>query len=223
MDLEGLIAQFRVDADDTVPNPYLWESEWVAGWLSEAQAEAAIRGRLLYESVNPAICEIPVVAGTAVYALHKALYEIGHLRFLPTGASRSEPVRLTTRGELDRICPDWREPIPGRRMEFAIQDDTRIQLVSKPEYAGTLYLEGWRLPLKALEDDGDKPEVNEAHHRHLVQWALHRAFSKPDSETIDPKRAERAEFEFTRYFGQRPDAGLRRETQSDRPQHNQAW
>lgn len=222
MTLEDLIAQFRVDADDTVPNPYLWTDAWVTGWLNEAQAEAAIRGRLLYESINPVVCAIPVLAGTAVYLLHKSLYEINHLRFAPTGATRSERIGLISRGELDRLRPDWRDQTDNR-IEFAIQDDTRLQLVSTPAQTGTLYVEGWRLPLAALTDDADKPEINEAHHRHLVQWALHRAFSKPDGETVDPERAKRAEFEFTRYFGQRPDAGLRREAQADRPQHNQAW
>ena len=223
MTLEDLIAQFRIDADDLVDNPYMWNSEWVAGWLSEAQSEAAIRGRLLYEAANTAVCEIAVQAGTAVYALHKSLYEIGHMRFVRTGDSESERVALTTRTELDRIRPDWRDKPGDGRILFAIQDDTRIQLVAKPQYAGTLYLEGWRLPLNALTEDEDKPEINEAHHRHLVQWALHRAFSKPDADTVDPTRAATAEAAFTRYFGQRPDAGLRRESQADRPQHNQAW
>ena len=40
MNLEQLIQQFRIDADDLVPNPYLWEGEWIAAWLTEAQSQA---------------------------------------------------------------------------------------------------------------------------------------------------------------------------------------
>ena len=42
MNLEQLIQQFRVDADD-LTEPRFWDAEWIATWLTEAQAEAAIR------------------------------------------------------------------------------------------------------------------------------------------------------------------------------------
>lgn len=220
MNLEQLIAQFRIDAHD-LQAPPLWESEWVAAWLTEAQAEAAIRGRLLFEAADPAICEIAVTAGVATYPLHKSLYELAHLRFKPTGSTQSEPVHLKAREELDRIRPGWRDEAGTPR--YAVQDDTRITLVPRPELAGTLHIEGYRVPLKALENDTDKPEIHEAHHRHLVHWALHRAFTKPDSETIDPTRAATAEAAFTRYFGPRPDADLRRSTRHDEVQTNKAF
>lgn len=221
MNLEQLIAQFRIDADDVVPNPYLWADEWIAAWLTEAQAEAAIRKRLLYEASNPAVCQIAVAANAATHDLHKSLFELVHLRFQAAGAATSSVVTIKSREELDRIRPGWRDETGTPR--HAIQDDTRITLVPRPELAGTLHVEGYRVPLKALENDTDKPELNEAHHRHLVHWALHRAFSKPDSETIDPTRAATAEAAFTRYFGPSPDADLRRSTRHDEVQTNKAF
>ena len=62
MNLEQLIQQFRVDADDLV-QPYLWPDEWVAQWLTEAQNEAAIRGRLIYEAANAAVSQIAAKNG----------------------------------------------------------------------------------------------------------------------------------------------------------------
>ena len=220
MNLEQLIAQFRIDVDDLV-QPYLWPDEWVAPWLTEAVSEAAVRGRLIYEAADPAICEIAVTAGTATYPLHASLYELVSLRFKVAGSDRSEPVHIKAREELDRIRPGWRDETGTPR--YAVQDDTRITLVPRPEVAGTLHVEGYRVPLKALANDTDKPEIHEAHHRHLVHWALHRAFSKPDSETIDPTRAATAEAAFTRYFGPRPDADLRRSTRHDEVQTNKAF
>ena len=220
MNLEQLIAQFRIDADDLV-QPYLWPDEWVAPWLTEAVNEAAVRGRLIYEAADPAICEIAVTAGAATYPLHASLYELASLRFKVAGSDRSEPVHIKAREELDRIRPGWRDETGTPR--HAVQDDTRITLVPRPELAGTLHIEGYRVPLKALENDTDKPEIHEAHHRHLVHWALHRAFTKPDSETIDPTRAATAEAAFTRYFGPRPDADLRRSTRHDEVQTNKAF
>ena len=220
MNLEQLTAQFRVDADD-LTEPHFWEAEWIATWLTEAQAEATIRKRLLYEASNPAICQIAVLADTATHDLHKSLFELVHLRFQATGATTSSVVTIKAREELDRIRPGWRDETGTPR--HAIQDDTRITLVPRPELAGTLHVEGYRVPLKALENDTDKPELHEAHHRHLVHWALHRAFTKPDSETIDPQRAATAEAAFTRYFGPSPDADLRRSTRHDEVQTNKAF
>lgn len=220
MNLEQLTAQFRVDADD-LTEPHFWDAEWIAVWLTEAQAEAAIRKRLLYEADNAAVCQIAVAANAATHDLHKSLFELAHLRFQATGATTSSVVTIKSREELDRIRPGWRDETGTPR--HAVQDDTRITLVPRPELAGTLHIEGYRVPLKALENDTDKPELNEAHHRHLVHWALHRAFSKPDSETIDPTRAATAEAAFTRYFGPRPDADLRRSTRHDEVQTNKAF
>ena len=220
MNLEQLTAQFRVDADD-LTEPYFWGAEWIATWLTESQAEAAIRKRLLYEASNPAICQIAVLVDTATYDLHKSLFELVHLRFQATGATTSSALSIKAREELDRIRPGWRDETGTPR--HAVQDDTRITLVPRPELDGTLHVEGYRVPLKALENDTDKPELHEAHHRHLVHWALYRAFSKPDSETIDPTRAATAEAAFTRYFGPSPDADLRRSTRHDEVQTNKAF
>ena len=220
MNLEQLTAQFRVDADD-LTEPYFWNAEWIATWLTEAQSEAAIRNRLLYEASNPAVCQIAVAANAATHDLHKSLFELVHLRFQATGDTTSSVLSIKAREELDRIRPGWRDETGTPR--HAVQDDTRITLVPRPELAGTLHIEGYRVPLKALENDTDKPELHEAHHRHLVHWALHRAFSKPDSETIDPQRAATAEAAFTRYFGPRPDADLRRSTRHDEVQTNKAF
>ena len=220
MNLEQLIAQFRIDAEDLV-QPYLWLDEWVASWLTEAVSEAAVRGRLIYEAANPSVCQIAVAANAATHDLHKSLFELVHLRFQATGAATSSVLSIKAREELDRIRPGWRDETGTPR--YAVQDDTRITLVPRPEVAGTLHVEGYRVPLKALENDTDKPEIHEAHHRHLVHWALHRAFTKPDSETIDPQRAAAAEAAFTRYFGPSPDADLRRRTREDVPHVNQGF
>ena len=220
MNLEQLIASFRVDADDLVA-PFLFSDDWIAGWLSEAQVEAAIRGRLILEDTNPDVCQIAVTAGTASYELHRSVYEIADLRFMPVGASRSTPLPLVTREWLDDKRPGWRDNC--KELSFAIQSDHRLRIVGAPNTDGVLHLEAYRVPLKALANDTDKPELSEAHHRHLVYWALHRAFSRPDSETIDPQRADRALEAFTRYFGLAPDSDLRRSTRHDLQQTNALW
>ena len=137
MTLEQLIQQFRVDADD-LTEPHFWDAEWIATWLTEAQAEAAIRKRLLYEASNPAMCQIAVAASAATHELHKSLFELVHLRFQATGATTSSVLSIKAREELDRIRPGWRDETGTPR--YAVQDDTRITLVPRPEVAGTLHI-----------------------------------------------------------------------------------
>lgn len=220
MNLEQLTASFRVDADDLI-EPYLFQDEWIAGWLSEGQTEAAIRGRLILEDGTPDICQIAVTAGVAVYDLHRSVYEIAHMRFLPMGTTCAEPIALVTREWLDDKQPGWRDR--AGTPAFVVQSDRTIRLACTPDINGVLYLEAYRTPLKVLVNDIDKPELAEAHHRHLVYWALHRAFSRPDSETVDPERAGRALAAFTAYFGLAPDSDLRRSTRHDLMQTNALW
>jgi hypothetical protein len=125
---------------------------------------------------------------------------------------------LATLGlEMDALNPAWRttEETP----QYLIHKDTTLRLCCLPP-AGTLTLEVNRLPLNPMVNETDSPEIAQAHHRHLVQWALHKAFSVPDAETVDPTRAEKAEREFTKMFGIRPDADSRRREEYSRPHHN---
>ena len=219
MTLAQLIASFRIDADDSVA-AYLWSDAAITDWLNEAQAEAAIRGRLLHESDNALVCQIAVSAGVSTYPLHASVFEIDHLAFKLAGQSTRTPVNLVSREEMDSLRPDWRdESTPVRH---AIQGDTSIRIAPAPDAPGTLLLEGFRLPA-VMTTGANSPEINAAHHRHLIHWALHRAFSKPDAETIDPTRAALAETAFTRYFGIRPSADLRRSTRQDETHHVKAF
>lgn len=221
MNLQQLIARFRIEADDLVSTPYLWADEWLAGWFTEAQEEAAVRARLLLDDYTPAVTSIAVQAGVASYALHPKVYELPVVDFVPA-TGPVEHLTIVSREWLDRERSGWRDE-PADTPRHAIQTDTRLRLVPAPSVAGALRIEAYRLPLKPLANDNDKPEIHEAHHIHLVQWVLHRAFGKPDADGYDAGRSAKAEAEFTRYFGLRPGADLRRSTRHDETQANVAY
>lgn len=220
MDLEALIADFRVRVDDRI-EPYLFDDEVVTPWLNEAEHEAAIRRRLIREAANPAICEIAVSAGVGDYGLHPSVFEVSYQAFKAAGATTRTKLHLVTREWLDRHVRDWRDADDGEPA-YLVQDGLRLRLVPAPSIDGTLFIEGYRTPLADMENDSDTPEIADAHHRHLVQWALFRGYSVPDKEVFDPERAAQAEAEFTRYFGARPDADLRSDTRMDESHHNAA-
>lgn len=211
MTLEDLIRRFRSLAKD-VALPYRAEDLDVIDWLNDAQAQACVRGRLLVAEDDPTLCQIALTTGKSAYPLHRALYELIDLRIAVPG-DKPRKVVLKSREWLNAEHPDWRDD--QRPASVAIQTDTGLRLVGLVEAGETLFIEAYRLPLKKLENETDKPEIHEAHHEHLIQWALHKAFSVPDSELFDPDRSTLAEQAFTGYFGPLPDSDMRRITRED--------
>lgn len=222
MTLQDLIRRFRVLAKD-VAAPYRTEDADVIDWINEAQTQACVRGRLLVAEDDAALCQIALTPGQSAYVHHRALYEFIDLRIKsPTGRARQ--VELKSREWLNAEVPDWRDL--QRPACMAIQTDTGLRLVGLVEAGEVLQLEAYRLPLVPMAAPADpdepavvwpEPEIHEAHHEHLIQWALHKAFSVPDSEMFDPERSTQAERAFTAYFGPLPDSDLRRSTREDVP------
>lgn len=215
MTLLELIQRFRSDAFD-LEQPYLFADSDITHWLNDAVSEAATRGRLIHECVNPAVCTIAVLPGVSVYPLHEALYEIEYIcLFDEPIPSRAETLVKVSQETLSDRWHDWRTRTG--RPEYVVQHDTTIRLSPTPTNAAVINLEGYRVPLVPMVLDDDKPEISVIHHEQLIQWALYKAFSKPDGETFDPGRAEKAEYNFTDYFGERPSSNLRRRTREDVP------
>lgn len=223
MTLADLIESYRIAAFDLV-EPFLAPDEEVRLYLNEAQDEAAIRGRLLRATAerDPSMCAIQLAAGESHATLHPALYELSYQGWRDDGATRRAPMMLRTREWMDRNIHGWRD-MPADTPKYLVIDGDALDLAPAPAKAGSLLLEGFRLPAKQMELSDDEPSIPAIHHRHLVQWALARILSAPDHDLFDPNRAAIAEGEFSRYFGLRPDSDLRHETHEDEQQHNVAW
>lgn len=223
MTLQGLIAAFRVQANDKV-EPYFWSDEEVTGYLNSAQKEAAIRARLIYEVVDADVCSISVIKDQPIYNLNPLIYELSHVAFKASGDTQIHKVSIISPEDMDKRCGnDWRERTGDPR--FAVQADKWLRLAPMPDYDGLLLIEGYRAPkLMDLADaDTAAPEISELHHEHLVNWALHKAFSIPDAELFDSEKANKAERDFTAYFGIRPDSDLRRITRADVQHHVESF
>lgn len=216
MTLGELIARYRTDAHDKAQPYFVSDAELIA-FLNEAESEAAIRGRLIHESSDRSMCQVKVTLGRSSYLLNAAMYELTHIAYKAEGARERCGLRLVSTEYLDATVRNWRDMESSP--EYLVQTDKTLRLVPEPPSDGLLLIEGYRTPKVPMEDLGDEPEIAAHHHIHLVQWALHRAFSIPDTEFFDPSRAANAEDAFSRYFGLRPDSDLRRITRHDVPHH----
>lgn len=222
MTLADLIARYRLAAHDH-ETPGFCSDDELREYFNDAQAEAAIRGRMLRATVeNRAdLCSLGLAAGNAAAELDPTLCELSYQAWRAQGDAVRSPLKLCTREWLDRNVADWRD-LPVGDPCYLVKDGTALQVVPAPSRPGEILLEGYFTPAR-MEADGDEPGIPKMHHIHLLQWVLYRAFSKPDAELFDSNRAAQAEAEFTRYFGARPDVDLRNDTRSDEPQHIVAW
>lgn len=215
MILQELDDSFRDETRDT-HEELLWSRETVARHMSEAEEEAAIRMRLL-----PDVTEIETDPTQPTYRLASRFFEIIHAAWAPAGSDRYEPLYQTSIENMDSLYYDWRTERVSRP-QYLIHTDTSVRLAGVLRRAGTLQIEGYRLPRRPMKQPTDRPEIAEVHHRHLVNWALYRAFLKTDAETLDNTRAATAYAAFERYFGLRPDAELNKWTRRDLQHHNTA-
>ena len=232
MTLAELVRAFRVLAHDTVHDAssdrldLLWQDADIRAWLNEGQREACVRARLLVEAENPDVCRIDMVRGKRTYPLHPKLIEIISARYeCKYERHRAHMLWLKTREWLDRFRQrrhEW-EGAHERAPLFAVQDETSITLIGRVHEGDVLWLEAYRLPMQDMQADGDTPEIHEASHRHLVDWALYRAFGIPDSEAFDAERSDRALADFTRYFGLPVNADMRRSTRFDITNHTKLY
>lgn len=225
MKTSDLIRAFRVATDD-LEQEYLFKDPEVLEWLSEAEDEAAIRKKLLFEGSDPAMCEIAVEPGIQTYKLHPRWHLVTAAALLNDGCSARDrvPLSLRSREDLDQSWPGWRfDDCRGPRA-IALQDGS-LEVAGRIERAGVLHLHGYRLPMQPmdLEQRDRGPEIHAVHHRHLIDWALFRAYSVPDTEGLNPGQAQRALDRFEAYFGIRVDGDLRRDATADQPHRNALW
>lgn len=227
MNRDDLFAAFRARAADTA-DPPLWSDAELQEFVDDAHNEAAERARLIRDSTTPEICAVDVVPGTAVYLLDRRILSVERAKL----DLQSNPLRLTSTQAMDsprgRAMPhEWRSSGPswidsaGWGWEtqtgspcYAVLDDEggrwKLTLAPIPTVADTLRLQVFRLPLACMDDEEDEPEIPYRLHIRLVDWMMHRAYSKSDADMFDERKAAESEAIFASAFGQRVDSNVRR-------------
>ena len=226
MKTTDLVAQFREETDDMGQQAPMFRTTSILRWLSEAQDEAAMRKRLLFEATNPDMCEVPVSIGLQSYQMHDRWWLITAAWLQDDGCARrhAQPLVLRSRESLDAWRPNWRTETWRTPFAATHEAGTTLNIAGMVQRNGTLWLEGYRLPMCPLTGErDDAPEIQSVHHRHLVDWAQYRGYSIPDREVHNPGAAKDALARFEDYFGPAVDADLRRDMQQDQHHHNRAW
>ena len=216
MELQDLIDAYRQRADDAVA-PYHVTNGVLAKFASEAEREACIRAKLIYDNTTPIYTTLAVLPGVSTYALDPLVQDIDHGSFRNVDSTRWHKVTLCGMTQIEDNC-DWQNRRAPRPCSLVHLSPIRsVRLWPEPSMAGTLSLSVYRLPVFDMEEMDDEPEIPIEHHDGLVSWMLYRAYSSKDSEMEDPARAAAALNEFTARFGERATADVLRRHRERRP------
>jgi hypothetical protein len=209
---------FRTEADDN-RTPPLFSDDEVETYINEAQEEACIRTKLIFDRTDESICHIDINPSDLTYDISDKIHEIRFAQLVDADGAVSD-LEIIDRDELDRRRPDWR--IETDKPTAIVHEDKTIQIDCTADAAYTIQLEVYRLP-KPLESEASVPEINAIHHRFLVDWVLYRAFSKPDADLYNPGKAQEAHDRFEKHFGERPDATMRKRDNANLPHRVKAY
>lgn len=207
MELGAIVAEFRRRADDRV-ELYQFPFEDLALFASEAEEEACVRARLLFDDTTAEVTQYAVTANTPVIEISPLIDVITAASF--TNASGGRPRNLDLKG-LDWVhdqC-DW-QGRTSSRPGYLVHLRKQVRIWPTPSMAGTLSLAVYRLPLYPMEEEDDEPEIDADLHMGLVDWMLYRAHTPKDGEQEDTQRAANALAAFEERFGERPAADVRR-------------
>lgn len=186
-----------------------WSDETINRSLNEAQRQAAIRSRLLFDNLS-SLTLLSVLAGTAAYLLPRSFFEIESVTYEDTG----EPLTLAYEEQMYRSDSRWRTRSADRACEFVLQsmpdEQLRLILHPNPQSPTQLRVAGYREPRYDMLGDNDIPEIAPRHHEGLVAWACYRCLSIRDPDGYDPVKAAEFLGDFEREFGPMPTADTRR-------------
>jgi len=178
--------------------PYFFSDDDLDTWLNEAEVEAARRAFLLVDSTSVA-ASVDLAAGDLGAELHESVIYIRRARLASTGRPLTPKVART----MDEMVPSWESSEPSTPITFVPDWQTGYLRTWPPtNIDDTVLMTVVRKPLKPMSRDTDTPEVKGHYHLMLLDWAKHRAYSTPDSDFFDPKKADKHETAFIRNFGQ---------------------
>lgn len=235
MTLKELREAFRLRVHD-LRGRNLWTDAEILRYANEAVNEAAERAKLLFDDVTKQVCDIAGKVDQQAYRLHESIFEIESCtwdgRFLKqVSRSQLDETPSYTRYKRYGFEGDYHTPTDWRTLkgtpDYFIHENFRRLLLSRvPTRAAPIHLTVYRYPLEPLAADGDEPEIHWREHEKLLDWMAHLAYLKQDTETFDSQAAKRAEDDFTKSFGKKIDANVRRQQREWRThqiQMNPEW
>lgn len=222
---QELITHMRESILDDATPPYLWQDPELLRYLNYAEVQACRRAHLIVDSTTAndsgtagtagtlgqrPLCTVAVLANTATYNLSQKVLQIKRCQLKSMTYPLTGPV---TYSELDDLVSGWigtsgtvgTAGSGGYPGYFLNEPNNTLTLIQAPSKNDTAYLVVSRIPLIPFTLQ-TSPEIEEKYHEGLMDWAVHLAYMKNDSDTINLNLAKVYDEKFTKQFGPLPDA-----------------
>lgn len=188
-----LLDLFRVEMNDAEA-PYLWTNAFVTDAINEAQVEFARKTDGIPDATTPEVTEIEIVAGTDTYQLHEKVLKIRAAR----RADNGRPIEVVNVEDMASRNMYF-DGLPGELKALVIgMDEYGVQAWPMPASSLVAKLTVFRMPLADIVGDQEF-EIAARHHRYLLHWVKHLAYSVQDAETFDKTKAADFEDKFNAY------------------------
>lgn len=195
---------------------YLWSDATLTRYINEAQKRFARKGLVIRDGKTAECCEVVLQTGVTQYDLHSSVLAVVSAKYDTTAADlrRVGHSILDTYQPPDTLYFDANQLAtiaPGQPIAFTTDetlggdDHDSVSVVSMrvfpapsaTENGKKIYLRVMRLPIDALSNTQQTPEIPEDHHLEMLDWAAYLALRIVDHDAGDPARANefRASFE----------------------------
>lgn len=181
-----LLAIFRAETSTVVP--YFWSDPLVYGYIDDAQKQFC---RKTYGIEDSKSFKLKITPATEWYAVNKSILQIQSAHDTATGAV----IPVKTLEQLDGVKFNG----ATGPLDVLIQGMQKrsLRAYPVPKVAQTLWLRTLRLPVD-VEADSDF-EIDDHNVLGLLHWVKYRAYSNPDIDGGDSKRANEYLLKFEAY------------------------
>ena len=177
-----LLALFRTEVMD-LEQPYLWGDSWVYGAIDDAQKQFC---RDTWGIADARSFKIAIKSdGTEWYKIDSRILKIRDATFADTG--RGVNLIAAEKMAAHNIYFDGKQA-PLSALITGLEANT-VRTWPVPNVAATVNLSVFRLPADLAT--GDDLEIDPQHHRHLLHWVKHLAYSIQDSEVYDKNASDK--------------------------------
>jgi hypothetical protein len=194
VDSTSLLKLFRTELQD-LEDPPLWANSEVLAYMDDAQKMFCRLTVGLGDASTPSVTCIAAPVGGVWAPLSPLILKIRAAYRISDGRT----VDIVNYEDVTAYGCRFNGNVgPLRALIIGMQPD-RVRFWPIPSMSDSVQLIVDRLPLVTI-DDMDLPlEIAEQHHRHLLHWMKHLAYSKQDAETFHQKKASDYETDFRAY------------------------
>jgi hypothetical protein len=194
MNFSQIETSVRKTLDDNSVGDKLWDQDEILEYARDAEQEICERQDAIVDNTS-ALTSISATTSTGTFGLSATIVSIKSARMV----NGTEPLMETSEKILDNTVLSWRLST-GTPRSYVKTPTNNIILYPIATTPDTIQMTVSRFPNIPMAVGGS-PEIDSRFHAGMLEWILHRAYMKNDSETLNVDKAEDHKKKFEEFFG----------------------